>query len=145
MRVNNLWIAFMAPFMFIGCGPLTAHSTIARAHIAIEAARGAEADKLAIFEYLSAKLYLRKAKQEEGLSSFQSAIDLAIKSRRFADEARGRALKVKHIIPMTPEEMKRARPVIRRRQKPMLDQRTPPPSVAPAPPKAPIKPAPILN
>ena len=144
MRIKNLWIVFMAPFMFIGCGPLTAHSTIARAHIALEAARGAEADKLSIFEYQSARLYLRKAKQEEGLSSFQTAVDLAIKARRFADEARGRALKVKHIIPMTPEEMKRARPV--RRPKRMMDQRTtPPPSVTPAPQQTPIKPAPILN
>ena len=48
-----------------GCGPITAHSTIAKAHIAIEAAEGARAQELAVFEYESAKLYLTKAKLEE--------------------------------------------------------------------------------
>ncbi len=90
-----------------GCGPITAHSTIAKAHIAIEAAEGARAQELAVFEYESAKLYLTKAKLEEGLSSFQSAIDLAEASRDFADSARARALKNAQARPLTPTERRR--------------------------------------
>jgi hypothetical protein len=90
-----------------GCGPITAHSSIARAHIAIEAAEGARAKELAIFEYESAHLYLRKAKLEEGLSSFQSAIDLARLSRNYADSARARALKSSQARPLTPTERRR--------------------------------------
>ena len=90
-----------------GCGPVTAHSSIARAHIAIKAAEGARAQELAIFEYESSRLYLKKAKLEEGLSSFQSAIDLARLSRQFADKARARALKSSQARPLTPTERRR--------------------------------------
>ena len=89
------------------CGPVTAHSSIARAHIAIKASEGARAQELAIFEYESARLYWIKAKREEGLSSFQSAIDLAQLSRDFADKARARALKNAQAMPLTPTERRR--------------------------------------
>lgn len=92
----------------VGCGPITAHSAIARAHIAINAAEGARAEENAIFEYNSALLYLEKAKREEGLSSFEAAIRLADQSRSFADQARARALKKSKARPMTPTERRRA-------------------------------------
>ena len=80
---------------FCACGPLTAHTSIAKAEIAIEAAYGVEANRYAIFEYKSAKNYLIKAKEEEGFSSFQNAINLAKKSLKYANEARARSLNVK--------------------------------------------------
>ena len=106
-RVLNVVVLASIGLSSQGCGPITAHSSIARAHIAIEAAEGARAKKLAIFEYESAHLYLRKAKLEEGLSSFQSAIDLARLSRNYADSARARALKSSQARPLTPTERRR--------------------------------------
>jgi len=91
------------------CGPISAHSEIARAHIALEAAKGAQGEQLAIYEYRRAALYLRKAKEEEGLSSFQEAVDFAKKSRDFSDKALARALKGKQAKPRTVEELKRER------------------------------------
>ena len=94
-------------FFAQACGPVQSHSTIAKAHIAIEAAEGARADRLAIFEYESAKLYLRKAKLEEGLSSFKSAIEFARAAREYADSARARAIENAQARPLTPTERRR--------------------------------------
>lgn len=74
-----------------GCGPITATTSIADATVALEAARGIEAEQYAIYEYQSAVEYLRKAREEEGYSDFQRAIDLAKKARSFAEEAREKA------------------------------------------------------
>ena len=94
MRPIYLILIISSIFCY-ACGPLTAHSDIAQAQIAVEAARGAEAPRYAIYEYRSAKNYLRKAKEEEGFSSFQSAINLAKKAIKYADEARVRAFNAK--------------------------------------------------
>ncbi len=74
-----------------GCGPITATTSIADATVALEAARGIEAEQYAIYEYTSAAEYLRKAREEEGYSDFQRAIDLARKAREFAEAAREKA------------------------------------------------------
>ena len=108
MLINTLYV-LMIVYLFSGCGPISAHSSIARAHIAIEAAEGARANNLAIFEFESAKLYLRKAKLEEGLSSFQSAIDLAILAEKYANSARARARENAQVKPKTPAELRRLR------------------------------------
>lgn len=105
-RIYTIFLMFLLTSLY-ACGPITAHSTIARAHIALEAARGAEAQKYAIYQYRSAELYLKKAKEEEGYSSFQEAVDLAKISRSFADKARARALKRKRVVPRTPVERQR--------------------------------------
>lgn len=76
----------------IGCGPVTSVTRIYDASVAIEAARAAQADRYAVYEFVSAVEYLKKAKEEEGYSDFQMAIDYAAKARKFADEARSRAL-----------------------------------------------------
>ncbi len=75
----------------VGCGPITATTSIADATVALEAARGIEAEQYAIYEYQSAVEYLRKAREEEGYSDFQRAIDLAKKARAFAEDAREKA------------------------------------------------------
>ncbi len=71
-----------------GCGPITSTTTIAKATVALDAAEGASAEKYAVYEYMSAREYLRKAKEEEGHSDFQAAIDLAKKAIEFAEKAR---------------------------------------------------------
>jgi len=75
-----------------GCGPITSTTAIAKATVAVEAAEGANAENYAIYEYLSAREYLRKAREEEGYSDFQAAIDLAKKAREFAEMARELAM-----------------------------------------------------
>ncbi len=75
-----------------GCGPITATTSIAEATVAVEAARGAQADKYAIYEFHSAVLHLRKAREEEGYSDFQDAVNLAHKARKLAEKAKDLAM-----------------------------------------------------
>ena len=75
-----------------GCGPITATTTIAQATVAIEAAEGAQAKTFAVYEYTSATEYLRKAREEEGFSDFQQAIDYAKQAREFAEQAKVAAM-----------------------------------------------------
>lgn len=70
------------------CGPITATTTLADATVAVEAAQGLEAERYAVYEYTMAVEYLRKAREEEGYSDFQAAVDLANKAREFAEKAR---------------------------------------------------------
>ena len=91
------------------CGPISAHSAIAKAEIMLETAKGVQAERLAVYEYTRAKMTLKKAKEEEGYSSFQNAVDLATESQRFSDEARERSLRARRVKPRTPAELMRQR------------------------------------
>jgi len=136
--------------LLAGCGPLGAHSAIAKAHIAFEAANAVEAEKFAVYEYRSAALYLRKAKEEEGFSSFQEAMDFARLARNFADKARARAVQNKKAKPRSLQETQRARFGQQSPQQPSApvapsaQPRMAPPVMpsAPAQPAAPTAPAP---
>ncbi len=75
----------------VGCGPITATSAIADASVALDGARGAKAPQFAVYEFVSAELYLRKAREEEGLSDFQAAINFARVAEGFAAKAKARA------------------------------------------------------
>ncbi len=90
--LNKIPYLLLLVALLSACGPVTAHSNIAKAQIAVDAAQGAQADVFAVYEYESAVQYLLKAKEEEGYSSFQKANDLAQKATDFADQARARAL-----------------------------------------------------
>ena len=85
-------LVFVSLLGFAGCGPITATTAIAKATVAVEAAEGANAEKYAVYEFLSAREYLRKAKEEEGYSDFQAAIDLAKAALDFAEKARELAM-----------------------------------------------------
>jgi hypothetical protein len=74
------------------CGPVTSTMTVNEATVAVEAAQAVDAERYALYEYASAVEYLKKAKEEEGFSDFQAAVDLARKARDFAEKARQRAL-----------------------------------------------------
>jgi hypothetical protein len=78
-------------FGLAGCGPITTTTTLGDATIAIEAARGAQADRFAVYEFVSAESYFRKAREEQGLSDFQAAINFANKAEAFAIRAKARA------------------------------------------------------
>ena len=59
-----------------------------------EAARTAQADKLAPYEWTAANLYFAKSKEEVGYSDFEQAVDYGKKAVDFATRARDTALKV---------------------------------------------------
>ena len=60
----------------------------------LAAARTAQADKLAPYEWTSANLYYEKSKEEVGYSDFEQAVDYGKKAVAFATKARDAALKV---------------------------------------------------
>jgi hypothetical protein len=59
----------------------------------LEAARVAQAEKLAPYEWTTANLYLHKAKEEVGYSEFEQAVDYAKKAVDFATKAHDGARK----------------------------------------------------
>ena len=75
-----------------GCGPISATTAVAEATVAIENARAVEAERYAVYEFVRAVEHLKKAKEEEGFSDFQGAIDLADMARGLAEAAKARAL-----------------------------------------------------
>jgi hypothetical protein len=75
-----------------GCGPISSTHAIAEATVAVEAATGVDAKRYAAYEFTLAYEYLRKAREEEGYADYQAAINLANAARKFAEEAKERAL-----------------------------------------------------
>ena len=141
MRPIYLMLMITVSLFLNACGPLSAHTAIAKAHISLEAAKGAQANQYAIYEFKRAQLYLWKAREEEGLSSFQDAINFAKRSIKFAEEARSRSLTRKRVRARTPIELQRER--MRRNKKAPNRMAPKPAGVKTAPPAAPA-PAPIL-
>jgi len=82
-----------------GCGPVQYVSQVTqRASMEVAAAKSANADKLAPYEYTTAELYLHKAREEAGYSDYQAAIRfgkkaelMARKARRLAADSQGQA------------------------------------------------------
>jgi hypothetical protein len=82
-----------------GCGPVEYLSQVSsRAATALAQAERAEADRYAPFEYVKAREYYTKAREEAGESSFQSAVlygrlaeELANQARSIAREKTGAA------------------------------------------------------
>lgn len=74
------------------CGPVTTTQAIMDAEVALEAAASAQAGERAVYEFTLAQLCLQKAREEEGYSEYQAAIELAHKARVQAERARERAL-----------------------------------------------------
>ena len=86
--VSLFILSLSGSLICVGCGPVNAHNAISQAKIALETAKGIRAQDYAIYEYRRAQLYYDKAKEEEGYSSFQKAVDYAMISRDFSDKAR---------------------------------------------------------
>jgi len=83
--VSQLLILLLLVCM--GCGPITAASKISDARAELVKAQKVEAPKYAPFEYQGAFLYLEKAREEEGYSYYQDAVELASKAFSLASEA----------------------------------------------------------
>lgn len=63
------------------------------AAVQIEAARTAQAERLAPYEWTSANLYLHKAREEVGYSDFEQAVSYSKKASGFAHKAKENAMK----------------------------------------------------
>ena len=74
------------------CGPISAFSNVRDASIEIEKAKAVGADKLAIYQFVSAQQYLAKAREEQGYADYQIAVDMAKKATVFAQKAQKVAL-----------------------------------------------------
>jgi hypothetical protein len=90
----------MAPRLFVflslaalACGPVQSTAFLLDADVQLEAARTAQADKLAPYEWTAANLYLHKAREEVGYSDFEQAVSYAQKAAKFATAARDVAMK----------------------------------------------------
>lgn len=78
------------------CGPVQSTAFLLDAEVQIEAARTAQADKLAPYEWTLANLYIHKAREEVGYSDFEAAVDFARKASLNANEARKVAMGVEN-------------------------------------------------
>ena len=93
IQLARIWL-FSPILVFaltLGCGPITSMGVIKDARTAITSAKIAGAEKGAPYEYFSAVEHLHKAREEQGYSDYQAAIDLAQKAIKFADTARAKA------------------------------------------------------
>lgn len=87
----------------LGCGPVQSTSFLMDAETMLEAARTAQADRLAPYEWTAARLYAEKSKEEVGYSDFEQAVDYARKAVDYATRARDNALKAARMgEPTTP-------------------------------------------
>ncbi len=84
------WAAPVLSFA-LGCGPVQSSTLIVSAAAELAAAKTAQADTKAVFEYVAAEEYLHKAREEQSYSDFQIAVFYAEKSRDCARVARARA------------------------------------------------------
>ena len=75
------------------CGPVQSTAHLLDSDVQLEAARTAQADKLAPYEWTSANLYLHKAREEVGYADFEQAVSYAAKASKFANAAREVAMK----------------------------------------------------
>ena len=85
-----------ALFALVGlaaCGPVQSTAHLLDADVQLEAARTAQADKLAPYEWTAANLYLHKAREEVGYADFEQAVTYAQKASKFAAAARDLAMK----------------------------------------------------
>ena len=89
------WVLGAALALFAtACGPVQSTSYLIDTETMLEAARTAQADKLAPYEWTAANLYYAKAKEEVGYSDYEQAVDFGKKAVDFATRARDAALKV---------------------------------------------------
>ena len=76
-----------------GCGPTQSTSFQMDAEVMLEAARTAQAEKYAPYEWTAATLYLHKSKEEAGYADWEQSVDYGKKAVDFAKRARDAALK----------------------------------------------------
>jgi len=76
-----------------GCGPIEYINQVGyRAAGAVSAAKLAQADRYAPYEYTAAEEYLHKAREEAAYAEYEDAIDFGHKAEELADKARAIAV-----------------------------------------------------
>lgn len=91
-RVLGAAVAVGAAAVLLGgCGPIESTAVIGEAEVEIAGARAADAETKATYEFVSAELYLEKAREERGYADYQAAVDYARKAAELAREARAKA------------------------------------------------------
>jgi len=73
--------------LFLGCGPITSAGVIKDARHSVTKAKMAGAQTGAPYEYFGAVERLHKAREEQGYSDYQAAIDLAKEAITLAETA----------------------------------------------------------
>ena len=86
-RLVALAAVLLVSTLAAACGPVQSTSRLGQAHVALERARVAEADRKAPYEYYSARFYLHKAEEEWGYSDFEASFDYATEAKRAAEAA----------------------------------------------------------
>jgi hypothetical protein len=76
-----------------GCGPIEYINQVSvKAASAVSAAKLAQADRYAPYEYTAAEEYLHKAREEASYAEYQDAIEFGVKAEELANK--GRAIAV---------------------------------------------------
>ena len=78
-----------------GCGPVISVWLVSDAEAKMAAARAAEAEENAVYEYTAAEAYLKKAHEELGYADYGPAIDYAFKAGTLAAEGADHAREVR--------------------------------------------------
>jgi hypothetical protein len=85
--------ACLAALAFGGCGPIEYINQVGvKAAGAVAAAKLAQADRYAPYEYTAAEEYLHKAREEAGYAEYEDAIEFGRRAEDFANK--GRAIAV---------------------------------------------------
>jgi hypothetical protein len=83
----------VATLIACGCGPIEYFNQVgAKAASAVAAAKEAEADRYAPYEYTAAEAYLHKAREEAGYAQYQDSIEFGRRAEELAHRARAIAM-----------------------------------------------------
>ena len=80
-----LLVSLVGASALSGCGPLRSTAYILDAEVQIEAARTAQAERYAPYQFTLAQLYLKKAREVVGYSDYEVGVGFA---ERASDQAR---------------------------------------------------------
>jgi hypothetical protein len=93
--ISVLFLVVAAGSLLSGCGPLLSVWLVNDAEAKLAAARAAEAEENAVYEYVAADAYLKKAHEELGYADYGPAIDYAFKAGTLAAQGADRAREVR--------------------------------------------------
>ena len=88
----RLVLASLALATLAACGPIQSTAALIDADVEIEVARAAGAPQSATYEFVSAEVYLHKAREVSGRAEYETATRLAVRAQAFAKEARKKAV-----------------------------------------------------
>jgi hypothetical protein len=96
MRFHTVGLHRLAPLgaallAISGCGPIISTSLIIDAEAKLSAAKAAEAERYAPYEWTAAEEYLHKAHEELGYADYGPAIDYAYKAADAAEKGTRKA------------------------------------------------------